>query len=146
MSKEKVSLTPDAISDKWGRRMKAAIPDIQAGIEKVSVNPMEKAISKKDKLKQNLIAAIDDGTWEKQMGKVSLTDWKTKTSKKVAERMGSGVDAGMSKRKAFDTWLVSRQNEILPRIAAMPDMTLEDSISRSRAMIEHMASQKYKNQ
>ena len=144
MSKTKVSLTPDKISEKWGRRMKNAIPDIQTGIDGVTESPMEKAAAKKEKMKANLIKAIDDGTWENRLKKVSLATWKENTKKKVGERMASGVDAGMDKRKEFDRWLAGRLNEKLPEIANMPDLTLEDSVNRVRAMMEHMSSERYK--
>lgn len=146
MAKEKVGLSPAQISEKWGRRMKGAVTDIQNGIDNMTVNPMEKAIAKKDKMKQNLMASIDNGTWEKRMGEVSQSEWKEKTKQKVAERLSSGVDAGMPKRQKFDQWLVGRINEGLGKLQGMPDMTLEDSVNRVRTMMETMASQKYKSQ
>lgn len=145
MAKEKVTLTPDKISDKWNRRMKTAIPDIQAGIDSVTDSPMEKAVAKQDKMKSKLIESIDNGTWANRMRKVSLSDWKSKTKAKVGERMSGGVDAAMPKRKAFDTWLVGRLNGVMPKIKAMPDMTMEDSVNRVRALMDHMSSEKYKS-
>lgn len=144
MSKTKVRLSASQVSDKWAGRIKAAIPDIVSGVEGVTDSPMEKAIAKKDKMRANVLSAIDDGSWENGLKKVSLADWKTKTAAKVRERLSGGVDAGMDKRKQFDTWLVDRLNGVLPDIAAMPDMTLEDSVNRVRRLMEHMASEKYK--
>jgi len=95
-------------------------------------------------MKANLLKSIDDGTWAKRLGAVSLEDWKTKTSAKVAERLSGGVDGAMSKREKFDTWLVSTLNEVLPKVDAMPDMTLEDSVNRVRTMMEHMSKKPYK--
>lgn len=146
MSKEKVGLNPDQISDKWNRRMKGSIQDIQTGIDGVTESPMARAVEKQEKMKARLIESIDNGTWAKRMNQVSLADWKTQTKKKVGERMGSGVDGAMNKRKKFDSWMVSRLNEVLPKIQGMPDMTLEDSVNRVRTMMEHMSSQKYKSQ
>lgn len=144
MSKEKVTMSASDISSKWNKNMKNAVTDIQAGIDRVTTNPMEKAIAKQDKMKANLNAAIDNGTWAKQMGKVSMSDWKTKTKTKVGERLSSGVDGAMNKRKEFDNWLVGRINSGLDKVNAMPDMTLQDSINRAAAMMTHMASEKYK--
>jgi hypothetical protein len=50
----------------------------------------------------------------------------------------------MGKREAFDKHLVSSLNEILPSIQKMPDMTLEDSVARCRALMEGMAKRPYK--
>jgi len=141
---KKVKLAPAEISDKWGRRTKAAITDIVAGIERVTEAPAAKAVAKQDKMKANLLKSIDDGTWAKRLGAVTLEDWKTKTSAKVAERLSGGVDGAMSKREKFDTWLVSTLNEVLPKVDAMPDMTLEDSVNRVRTMMEHMSKKPYK--
>lgn len=141
---KKVKLTPEEISEKWNRRTKASISDIQKGIERVTESPAQKAIAKGDKMKANLIKSLDDGTWAKRLGDVSLEDWKAKTVAKVAERLSGGVDGAMAKRQKFDTWLTSTLNEVLPKIDAMPDMTLEDSVNRVRAMMEHMSKKPYK--
>lgn len=144
MSKEKVTLSPDEISSKWGRRMKGAVVDIQRGIDHVTESPAEKAAEKADKMLANLTKSVTDGVWATQLRKVSLTDWKNKTKEKVAQRLPGGVDASMPKRKSFDTWLAGTLNGVLPKIAAMPDLTLEDSIARATALIRHMAENKYK--
>ena len=144
MAKDKVSMTAADISDKWNRNMKNSISDIQRGIDRVSESPMLKAVEKKDKMKQNLVASIDNGTWEKQMSSVNLSDWKNTTKTKVGERMGSGVDNAMNKRKSFDTALVNHLNSVLPKIKSMPDMTLQDGINRATEMIKAMAGMRYK--
>lgn len=140
----KVKLSPAEISEKWGRRTKAAVPDIQAGIERVTESPAQKAVAKQDKMKANLVKSIDNGVWAKRLGEVSLDDWKAKTKAKVAERLSGGVDGAASKRLKFDTHNVNVINEVLPKIAAMPDMVLEDSVNRVRTFMDHMAKNKYK--
>jgi len=141
---KKVKLTPEEISEKWNRRTKASIGDIQKGIGRVTESPAAKAVAKQEKMKANLIKSLDDGTWAKRLGGVSLEAWKTKTIAKVGERLSGGVDGAMDKRAKFDTWLTTTLNEALPKIDAMPDMTLEDSVNRVRAMMEHMAKKPYK--
>ena len=144
MSKEKVSLTADKISDKWGRRMKGAVTDIQAGIDGVTESPTEKAAAKQEKMLTNLTEAVNNGKWADGLRKVSLSDWKTKTKEKVGTRLAQGVDQAMPKRKAFDTYLVSQLNAVLPEISAMPDMTIDDSVNRVRALMTHMHENPYK--
>lgn len=144
MSKGKVSLNANQISDKWNRRMKGAITDIQAGVDSVTENPATKAIEKQDKMLQNLTKAVNDGRWANGLGKVTLSDWKQKTKEKVGQRLASGVDGAMGKRKEFDTYLVNTMNGILPQIQNMPDMTFEDSVNRVRAVMEHMHNNPYK--
>lgn len=144
MSKEHVRMSAGAISDKWNRHMKAAVPDIEAGIAAMTVDPGERAVAAQEKMRQNLMASIDDGTWAKRRLSVSKEEWKKITTEKVRKNLNTGVDAGMTKRQRFDSWLVDRLNQVLPEIAAMPDMTLEDSMARVRRQMEHMAAQKYK--
>ena len=144
MSKSKVGLTPDKISGKWGRNLKHSVPDIITGLDGVTESPMAKAVEKKDKMLQNLTAAVQDGTWEKRLLSVSLEDWKKNTKEKVTTRMAGGVDAAMPKRKKFDSYLVSELNAVLPEIAGMRDMTLEDSKARVGKLMDHMAAHPYK--
>lgn len=144
MSKTKVTLTPNDISDKWNRRMKGAVSDIQKGIDGVTESPMEKAASKKDKMLQNLTASVNNGKWEAGLRKVNLADWKQMTKEKVGARLGTGVDQAMNKRRTFDQYLVNQLNAVLPEIAQMPDMTLEDSVNRVRRVMEHMHNNPFK--
>lgn len=144
MSKGKVTLSPSQISDKWNRRMKGAITDIQAGVDSVTENPAEKAIAKQDKMLQNLTKAVNDGRWAGGLKKVTLADWKSKTKEKVGQRLASGVDGAMGKRQQFDQYLVNTLNGVLPQISNMPDMTFEDSVNRVRAVMEHMHNNPYK--
>lgn len=146
MSKSKVNLSPDAISDKWKRRITGAVQDIVTGIDSVTDNPMEAAAGKKDKMLANITRSIQDGSWEKGLKNVSLSDWKSKTKAKVSQRLAGGVEESMGKRRNFDTWMVNRLNGVLPRIKEMPDLTIEDSINRVRAFMEHMSKEKYKAQ
>ena len=144
MSKESVRLSADRISDKWNRHMKGAVSDIQAGLDAMTVDPGQKAVDAQDKMKANLIESIDSGIWAKRRLEVSKAEFVKITKEKVAKNLNTGVDAGMPKRKKFDTWLVGRLNQILPEIASMPDMTLSDSLERVRRQMEFMAAEKYK--
>jgi len=146
MAREKVRLSPDQISDKWGRRMKGAVTDIMVGIDNVTEDPGQKAVAKQEKMLANLTKSVQDGTWAKRRLAVSMADWKSSTKEKVGQRLAGGVDKGMGKRKKFDGWLAGRLNAVLPTIAAMPDLTIEDSIARVRTLMEHMSKERYKGQ
>ncbi|KKK47614.1 hypothetical protein LCGC14_3153420 [marine sediment metagenome] len=144
MSKQKVRMTSTDISEKWGRNLKHSVPDIQKGLDAVTEAPSAKAIEKQEKMLANLTEAVNNGTWAARLGRVSLQEWKEKTKKKVAERMSGGVDGAMGKRKEFDNYLVAELNSVLPEIANMDDLTLEDSVARVRKLMEHMANNPYK--
>lgn len=144
MSKDKVTLNASDISEKWNRRMKGAVTDIQKGIDAVTTSPTEKAADKSEKMLTNLTQAVSSGKWANSLRKVTLSDWKTKTKEKVASRLASGVDGAMAKRQEFDKYLVNTLNGVLPEINNMPDLTLEDSVNRVRRLMEHMANNPYK--
>ena len=144
MAKSKVGLGAADISEKWNRRMKQSVPDIQKGIDAVTESPMEKAVAKQDKMLANVTNAITSGKWAAETLKTNVADWRAKTKQKVAERLGGGVDAAMGKRRAFDTYLVNTLNSILPQVAAAPDMTIEDSVNRVRMVMVHMHENPYK--
>lgn len=144
MSKTKVTLSGSQITEKWSRRMKNSVSDIQIGIDNVTVSPMEKAVAKQDKMLQNLTKAIQDGRWAAGMRAVSLDQWKSVTKQKVANSLAAGVDNAQAKRSAFDNWLVTSVNAGLSKIANMPDMTFEDSMNRVREFAKHMSDNKYR--
>jgi len=139
-----VKLTPDEIADKWARRLKAATEDIRRGVEKVTVAPSEKAVTKKDKMKANLIKAIEDGTWEYWLKKYTLEAWKRDMLAKGVTRIPSGVDAASEDYREFASQLIAHINAGLAEVEKMPDLTLEDSLARVEKFLRHMAKFKRK--
>lgn len=144
MSKRKVGLSAADISEKWNRNMKNAVTDIKKGIAAVTENPASAAVAQQDKMLTNLTAAVQGGKWAAGLGKVTLGDWKSKTAEKVGQRLPQGVDAAMTKRKEFDTYLKSTLDGVLSEIADMPSMTMSDSLARVQRLMEHMHNNPYK--
>jgi len=144
MAKSKVGMSPDKISDKWNKNLKAAVPFIQSGIDGVTESPMEKAAANLDKAQTNYAAAVSSGKMANALRSVNVGDWKSKTKQKVGERLAGGVEAAMPKRKAFDQYLASTLNAVLPQIAASASATIEDSLARVRMLVMHMHENPYK--
>jgi len=132
-------LTAKEFQEKHARRMKAAIPDMQAGIEKVSVAPTAKAADKQDKMKSRLLERIEDGTWARRLRSVSLEDWKEKTIKKGLPRVASGIDGAAAKVEDFAGQLLPFIDKQVEEIKKMPDMTIEDSINRMTTFVRGMS-------
>lgn len=145
MSKSKINLSASQISEKWNKNMKSAVTYIQNGIDGVTESPCAKAAQKADKMIMNLTNAVQSGKWANSLNNVSLADWKQKTKEKVAQRLASGVDAAMAKRQKFDSYLINTVNAGLSKIKDMPDLTLDDSVNRVRAWMEHMSQNPYKS-
>ena len=132
-------LTPVQYQEKHARRLKAATEDMRIGVENVTVSPTAQAAKKVDKMRANIILAIDSGKWAAGLNRVTLEDWKSKMINKGIGRVAAGIDEAAPKVVAF-------AEKLLPYIEAgqiavnkLPDVTLEDSINRMTTWTRHMA-------
>lgn len=125
--------------EKHARRLKAAMPDIQRGVERVTTAPGKQAAAKQAKMKANINKAIDSGKWAKKVSAVSVSDWQQKTITKGIPRIASGIDAAADKVTAFASKLLPAVDAAVAKIAGMPDLTLEDNIARNNTYIREMA-------
>lgn len=123
-------LTPKEAQEKHAARLKAAVPDIQRGIERVTESPMKKALAKKQKMIANWQKAMNDGKWDRSMERGSLEDWKNKTINKGTNRIASGVDEAAAKIEDFYADFLPFQDTITAKTKQMPDTTLEDNLNR----------------
>ena len=132
-------LTASEVAEKWQRRASNAVSDWKTGIENVSEAPTEKAAAAKNKMRNNLLNAIDSGKWESGLKRVSLDDWKDATTSKGQTRYSEGVSNAQGKMEAFmDEWL-PYQEKIQKKLASMPNETLEDSINRMTTQVREAA-------
>lgn len=132
-------LSPREAREKHARNLKAAVPDITAGVDRVTVSPAAKAADKIDKMKAGLDAAFASGKVERRLRSVTLEDWKRKMKNKGIPNIARGVDESADKIERFFSELFPYQESLQGRIAGMPDLTLEDSVSRASTWIREMA-------
>jgi len=132
-------LTPDEYAEKHGRRLKGATEDIRKGIERVTIAPTAQAAAKQDKMKARLNARIDDGTWAARLRKVSVDQWKKAASDVGVARIPQGIDNAYDKMVDFGRQLLPAIDAAKTKVASMPDVTLEDSVSRMTTFIREMA-------
>ena len=132
-------LTPKQAQEKWARRLKGAIEDINAGVDSVSEAPGKKAAAKSAKMLANLTKSVQDGTWAARVGAVSLEDWKRAMKEKGVGRIAAGVDGASAKAEDFFNQLFNYQASIKSKLNSMPDLTLEDSISRMTTWVRDMS-------
>jgi len=132
-------LTPKEFQEKHNRRLKAAVPDMQAGVERVTESPTAKAAAKADKMKANIVKSIDDGKWQAGLKRVSLEEWKTKMINKGVNRVAVGIDEAADKVEAFAADLLPHIDRGVDSVNKLPDVTLEDSINRMTTFVRHMA-------
>lgn len=132
-------LTAQEFQEKHARRLKASIDDMRKGVERVTVSPTEKAAAKQDKMKANILASIDNGKWAAGLKRVTLDDWKTKMINKGVNRVSSGIDEAAPKVIEFASELLPYIDSAKAKIEKMPDVTLEDNISRMTSFIRDMS-------
>jgi len=132
-------VTPEEFADKHSRRLKGAIDDVRAGVEKVTVAPGQAAAKKADKMLSNLTARVQDGTWAKRVSAVTLEDWKDKMVNKGLNRIAGGIDAARPKVVNFASQLLPAVDAAQSKVKAMPDLTLEDSINRMTTFVREMS-------
>lgn len=132
-------LTASEFADKHNRRTKAALDDMRAGIERVSEAPTLKAAAKQEKMKTHLLQALESGKWANGLKRVSLEDWKSKMTELGVSRVSGGLDANKAKVEQFASQLLPHIEAGQKAIEKLPDVTLEDSISRMTTFIRHMS-------
>uniref|UniRef100_A0A6M3IGI4 Uncharacterized protein n=1 Tax=viral metagenome TaxID=1070528 RepID=A0A6M3IGI4_9ZZZZ len=137
-------LTPAEFQEKHARRLKAAVDDMRKGIESVSSAPTAKAAAKADKMRTNIVAAIDSGKWAAGLNRVSLDEWKKKMIDKGLNRVAGGIDGAAEKTTAFAAELLPHIDRGVESVKKMPDTTLEDNINRMTTFIRHMSKFKRK--
>lgn len=137
-----ITITPEEFAEKHARRLKAALPDMQRGIERVTESPTAKAATKRQKMQTNLNAAIESGKWEAGLRRVSVEQWKAAILGKGLQRVASGIDGARDKVVAFAGQLLEHEKALQSRVNAMPDLSLEDSVARSSEWIRGMAAMK----
>lgn len=132
-------LTAEQFQEKHARRLKESIPDMRTGVERVTVSPTAQAAKKLDKLKANLIKAIDSGKMKRRMEAVTVEDWRSKMLTKGLNRIATGIDEAKDKTTKFAAKLLPFVDKVQAEVKKMPDLTLEDNINRASTMMRGMS-------
>lgn len=130
---------PAKTAQKWADRLKGSTTQIRDGVTAVTEAPGKKAAAAQEKMKERLIARIDDGTWARRVAGVPVEDWQEAMLKKGLPRIGAGADAAVPKQEQFFQELDAHQQKIDSKLADMPNVSLTDGIQRAVFQIEQMA-------
>jgi len=131
-------VTPQEYQKKHASNLKASVPYITAGVEKVTESPTLKAAAAQDKMLYNLTQAVNNGKWAKGLKRVTVEEWRSKMINKGIPRIAVGIDEAADKVVAFATQLLPHIDKGQQVINKMPDVTLDDSINRMVAWTRHM--------
>ena len=126
------------LAEKWGRRLGAASPDIQSGVQRVQTAPGQGAAAAQALMLQKLTSAIQSGQWAAAVSAVSLADWQSAMINKAIPRIQQGI-ASAQKNK-IQRWadLLTAVDASAATARALPKGTIEQSIARATAFMRAM--------
>ena len=138
----KVRNNPQEIASKQIRRVQDSIPDIEAGINRVTVSPTELAAQNLEKAETNYVKSIRSGKMARNLRAVTLAEWKARTLAKIG-RISSGIEESRTTLEKFHKQRNEWQNEIDSGLASIPTKSLEDSRRRMIFQMDAMAKKSF---
>lgn len=134
----KVQRDPSKVAKKWATRIKGASEEMRDGVNAVQQAPGQDAIKKKAKMVNNWQGAIESGKWEKNTGKVTVEEWRTKMLNKGIPRVAAGADAAQEKMVEFQGRLLAYINTGKAQLEKIDDSTPEGRQQRMVFWSEYM--------
>ena len=132
-------LSPTAAADKQIRNLSGSTAQIRDGVNAVTESPMEKAAANSAGYLAGIQRAVETGKWQASLRRVDLATWKKNFTEKGIPRIASGAQAARPKLIAFYNEFFPFLDTVEREIAAMPKVTLQDSINRATAAITKIA-------
>lgn len=132
-------VSPQEGTTKWVNRLSAAVPDVTAGIQKVTEAPGMKAAQKFNKWQQNTQAAAQK--WKNNTAAVGLSQWQ-QAAIAGTSRIASGAQQKQDKYTQFASSFYPYLDAGVAKVKAMPDTNPEDRIQRAVAMMRYNANYK----
>lgn len=133
-----ITVSPQEFGDRWAQGLQGSTQKITQGVNAVTVAPSTKAIAQKAKMVQNFTLAVNSGKWERNLGKITLNDWKTSMTDKGIPRIGQGAIAATPKMVAFATKLLPFEQTLQNTVRNLPSLTLQNRIDRAVAWMNGM--------
>lgn len=129
-----------AIAQLWASRAQSAGDRMKAGIQAVTENPAEKAAAAAPQWLAGVQRAAADGSFQRGLQAVTLSDWKAAMTNKGVPNMQTGVREAVPKMTRFLTDFLPFAAQVSDQIAAMPKGSKEDSRARMNAAFDAMSS------
>lgn len=137
-------LTPSEFAAKWGRNLSAAASDIVAGAEKVTESPGKLAAANRDVWVAKMTSQTVHDKWAKQVGNVTLEQWKSAMRELVPSRLPGGVAKAEGDVADFASKLLPYQEANLGKIKSIKKVTLADSKRRMDEWFDVMSKFRYR--
>jgi len=130
--------------EKHARNLKGATSEIRAGVEALTESPGKKAAERSDVWVQRMTDSAVQERWKRNVGKLSLDDWKKDMVEKGVGRISAGLDRSSDKIADFGDKLISHIKSIKPEFDKRPVLTLDDAASKAADWIKAMGKFSYK--
>ena len=130
---------PNQVATKWLRGMQGAGDAIRQGVASVTEAPSAKAIRQKEVMVQNFMESVNSGKWERNLAKVSLSDWQAALSGIGVQNITAGATKGFPKMESFMAQFLPYLEQGVNKLKAMPRGNLDQNIARAVTMIRHNA-------
>ena len=128
----------DDVVKKWGSNLTASIPSITAGVNAVTEAPSARAVRKADDYLAGVIDKVDK--WKRNLGNVTLEDWRSNTINIGIPRLTTGVAKGTNKVTKFMQQWLPYEDGLKTKLAGMPKGGIEQSIARATEAIRYNAA------
>lgn len=132
-------LNATEFADKLITRTRQAQGDYVKGIQRTTVNPAAEAAKAVSKWQVKVTSQEARDKFQRNLSRVSATDWQNAAVNVGAPRLSQGIDAARSKIEAVAGPLLQHIDAGQAKIKSMPSTSLEDNLARSQAFIRHMA-------
>lgn len=124
------SFDPSKKAAKWASKMAGATQDYVDGVNAVTEAPGVAAAAHQDTLVTRFNQAVQSGQWASAVQSVSLSDWKTATTKYGAQNLQSGAAKGQAKMLRYMQAAAPEYSRIKSEIRSMPNATDADRQAR----------------
>lgn len=132
--------SPAAVAAKWQQRTKSAVNDMKAGVDAVTTAPGQQAAAAADVWQQKLQQTETLDKFRRNVGRVTLQQWKDAMGTKGVQRVAAGVDAAAPDFANFMTEFLPHAQSVAARVRTMPHLTVEDGINRAAEQIRGNAT------
>lgn len=129
-------LTPAQAAAKWQQKAGAASSDYKTGVMGVTQAPGTAAVAAQNVMVQNWQNSINNGTWARRTGAVTLQAWQQAASTKGATNYATGVAQGSAKYQAAAQYYLPVAAAVHQAVQSIPRDGGAGSLARVQLAME----------
>ena len=137
---KQINVTAQEAAENYASGLSNSVDKIARGVDRVNEAPGIRAAAKKEKWKAGIDRAYQNGTWARNVARVSVEEWRKAFKEKGLNAISSGAQFAIPKMASFFDQFLPHLQKGMDEVSKMPDLTLEDKIARMTKMVRHNAS------